>query len=46
MESITDTEDMLSNVLILAFIANVPLKSRVRENCKRGSEGDVVVMIV
>lgn len=23
MESITDTEDMLSNVLILAFIANV-----------------------
>lgn len=46
MESATDTEDMLCNVLILAFIANVPLKSRVRENCKHGSVGDVVVMTV
>jgi hypothetical protein len=46
MESITNTEDMLCNVLILAFIVNVSLKSRVRENCKHGSVGDVVVMTV
>ena len=42
MESITDTEDMLCNVLILALIANVSLKSRVRENRKHGSAGGVV----
>ena len=34
MESITEAEDMPCDVLILAFIANVSLKSRVRENRK------------
>ena len=46
MESITNTEDIPCDVLILAKIANVSLKSRVRENCKHGSVGDVVVMTV
>ena len=39
MESITNAEDMLCNVLILALIVNVSLKSRVRENRKHGSVG-------
>jgi len=39
MEPITNTEDMLCNVLILALIVNVSLKSRVRENRKHGSVG-------
>jgi hypothetical protein len=39
MESITEAEDMPCDVLILAFIANVSLKSRVRENRKHGSVG-------
>ena len=44
MESITNTENMLCNVLILAFIANVPLKSRVRENRKHGSVGVTIAL--
>ena len=44
MESITDTEDMLCNVLILAKIANVSLKSRVRENRKHGSVGVTIIL--
>ena len=44
MESITDTEDMLCNVLILALIANVSLKSRVRENRKHGSVGVTIAL--
>ena len=44
MESITDTEDMLCNVLILALIANVSLKSRVRENRKHGSVGGTIAL--
>ena len=44
MESATEAEDMLCAVLILAFIANVPLKSRVRENRKHGSVGVTIAL--
>lgn len=44
MESITNTKDMLCTVLILAFIVNVSLKSRVRENRKHGSVGVIIVL--
>ena len=44
MESITDTEDMLCNVLILVLIVNVSLKSRVRENRKHGSVGVTIAL--
>ena len=39
VESTTNTEDMLCNVLILALIVNLSLKSRVQENRKHGSVG-------
>ena len=42
MESVTNTEDMSCNVLILAFIVNVSLKSRVREIRKHGSVGGTI----
>lgn len=44
MESITKAKDMLYTVLILAFIVNVSLKSRVRENRKHGSVGGTIVL--
>ena len=44
MESITNTEDIPCDVLILAKIANVSLKSRVRENCKHGSVGVTIAL--
>ena len=44
MESITNTEDMLCNVLILVLIVNVSLKSRVRENRKHGSVGVTIAL--
>ena len=44
MESITNTEDMLCNVLILALIVNDSLKSRVWENRKHGSVGVTIAL--
>ena len=44
MESITNTEDMLCNILNLALIVNVSLKSRVRENRKHGSVGVTIAL--
>ena len=44
MESVTNAEDMLCTVLILALIANVSLKSRVRENRKHGSVGVTIAL--
>ena len=44
MESVTNTEDMLCNVLILALIVNVLLKSRVWENRKHGSVGVTIAL--
>jgi hypothetical protein len=44
MESIANTEDMLCNILNLALIVNVSLKSRVRENRKHGSVGVTIAL--
>ena len=44
VESTTNTEDMLCNVLILALIVNLSLKSRVRENRKHGSVGVTIAL--